>query len=402
MKVVECQIPESSREKFIEFANKFGVDPYKDPSYYMKVMEGKLEEVFPSEVLETLKEMGKSGDPSVILIKGMPIDREVPDADTVAERSDKKTKVSEKAAFGVASLMGYKLESNPKEQGGKPIHNIAPVKGLENTTSSKGRDPFYLHTENPFEQSPPEFLMLIGLEADSSTKTTYFFLEGFIESFPEEIVEAMKKPEFEIRSGAGFDEIEKGNFSLITQEESGRLRLRLYQVMERIRPLTSEAEVALNYISERFSQVEADGEINGISIQRGEALIFNNGWGLDKIRGVMHGRGGYIENPNRWLQRGFLKRQDEQDIDNIAEGYYRAVSDVINDKRFNPREASSLLRKVMVESQDVKKFLEENPSASVDKATAYSYSEKSKTSKDQSWLKRITKESADASRNNSR
>ena len=86
---------------------------------------------------------------------------------------------------------------------------------------------------------------------------------------------------------------------------------------------------------------------------------------------------------------------------NIAEGYYRAVSDVINDKRFNLRETSSLLRKVMVESQDVKKFLEENPSASVDKATAYSYSEKSKTSKDQSWLKRITKESADASRNNS-
>ncbi len=306
----------------------------------MKVMEGKIEEVFPKEVVDSLKEMGKTGDPSVILIKGMPIDREIPEADTVSERSDKKTKVSEKAIFGVASLMGYKLESNPKEQSGKPIHNIAPVKGFENTTSSKGRDPFYLHTENPFEQSPPEFLMLVGLEADPSAKTTYFFLEGFIESFPEEIIEAMKKEEFEIRSGAGFDEVEKGNFSLITEESSGRLRLRLYQSMERIRPLTPEAENALNYISEKFNKVEIDGEINGISLQRGEALIFNNGWGLDKIRGIMHGRGGYIENPNRWLQRGFLKKPNEQDIDNIAEGYYRSVSDVINDKSFSIKEAA--------------------------------------------------------------
>ena len=134
MKIVEHQIPESLQEKFTQFADKFGVDPYRDPSYYMKVMEGKIEEVFPKEVVDSLKEMGKTGDPSVILIKGMPIDKEIPEADTVSERSDKKTKVSEKAIFGVASLMGYKLESNPKEQSGKPIHNIAPVKGFENTT----------------------------------------------------------------------------------------------------------------------------------------------------------------------------------------------------------------------------------------------------------------------------
>ena len=286
-----------------------------------------------------------------------------------------------------------------KNKGGKPIHNIAPVRGFENTTSSKGKDPFYLHTENPFEQNPPEFLMLFGLEADPSAKTTYFFLEGFIESLPEEIIEAMKKKEFEIRSGAGFDEVEKGNFSLITEEESGRLRLRLYQSMERIRPLTPEAEKALNYISERFSQVEIDGEINGISIQRGEALIFNNGWGLDKIKGIMHGRGGYIKNPNRWLQRGFLKKQDEQDIENVAQGYYKSVSDIINDENFSIKEAASALRGAMLQSQEVQDFLKKHPTASIEKATAYSHGEQSKSSKDQSWLKRITKESAHNSQN---
>jgi len=119
MKIVEYQIPKSSQEKFVQFADKFGADPYRDPSYYMKIMQSKLEEVFPQEVLDSLKEMGKTGDPSVILIKGMPIDREIPDAETVYERSDKKTKVSEEVMLGIASLMGYKLESNPKEQGGE-------------------------------------------------------------------------------------------------------------------------------------------------------------------------------------------------------------------------------------------------------------------------------------------
>lgn len=288
-----------------------------------------------------------------------------------------------------------------RSRGGAVIHNIAPVKGYENTTSSKGRDPFYLHTENPFEQSPPEFLMLVGLEADSCAKTTYFFLEGFIESFPNEIIEAMKKPEFEIKSGAGFDEVEKGNFSLITKEESGRLRLRLYQNMERIRPLSVEAEMALNYISKRFDQIENDKEINGISIQRGEALIFNNGWGLDKLRGVMHGRGGYIENPNRWLQRAFLKKQNKEDVENIAEGYYKSVSDIINDSKFSIKEAASILREIMLKSKDVQNFLEKNPTASIAKATAYSYGQYSESSKDKSWLKRITQESVQNSQINS-
>lgn len=118
MKVIEYEISKPSQEKFIEFANKFQLDPYKNPSYYMKIMEGKLDEIFPIELLGTLKEMGRSGDPSLILIKGMPIDPVIPNSDTVLERSNKKLKVSEKAIFGVASLMGYKLESNPKEQGG--------------------------------------------------------------------------------------------------------------------------------------------------------------------------------------------------------------------------------------------------------------------------------------------
>ena len=106
MKIIEYQIPESNKSQFNEFANKFAVDPYKDQSYYLKVMEGKVEEIFPQDLQKILKEMGKSGDPSIILIKGMPIDEVIPEKETVEQRSEAKTKVSEKLMFGTVSFNG--------------------------------------------------------------------------------------------------------------------------------------------------------------------------------------------------------------------------------------------------------------------------------------------------------
>jgi alpha-ketoglutarate-dependent taurine dioxygenase len=214
--------------------------------------------------------------------------------------------------------------SNPKEQGGRPIHDVSPVKSHENTKSSKGRDPFYLHIENPFEQNPPDFLMLVGLEGDETAKTSLFFVDGFIKKLPEWVVEGMKKPEFEIRSGEGFDKEEKGVFPLIeTEKETGRQRLRTYQKDERITGLTTQAEKVLSYVTEAFKDVEKTDGYIAVGLQPSEAIIFNNGWGLDKVAGVMHGREGRISNQNRWLQRGFLHRQTDEDKGNIAEGYFQ-------------------------------------------------------------------------------
>ena len=57
MKIIEYQIPESNKSQFNEFANKFVADPYKDQSYYLKVMEGKVEEIFPQDLQKILKEI---------------------------------------------------------------------------------------------------------------------------------------------------------------------------------------------------------------------------------------------------------------------------------------------------------------------------------------------------------
>lgn len=128
-----------------------------------------------------------------------------------------------------------------------------------------------------------------------------FFVNGFIKKLPEWVTETIKKPEFEIRSGAGFDEEEKGVFPLIDQDKkTGRQRLRIYQKDERIKPLSLKAEKALNYITEAFKDVEKTD-------------------------------------------------------DYIADGYFHSVSNAVNDTdNFSVKDAASILRKAMLESNGCK------------------------------------------------
>ncbi|MDA0967324.1 MAG: TauD/TfdA family dioxygenase [Proteobacteria bacterium] len=394
-KLKEFTLPEEVRGKFDSFVKKLSSDPYSNPTKKMQIMSDKLECLFPQELLATLKNMGKTGEPGAIIIKNFPIDKEVPRAETVAMRSQQKGLASENAMLGTVALMGYKLESNPKEQEGRPVHNVAPVKSHENTKSSKGRDPFYLHIENPFEKSPPDFLMLVGLEGDKTAKTSLFFVDGFIKKLPNWVVEGMKKPEFEIRSGEGFDKEEKGIFPLIKiDEETGRQRLRTYQKDERITPLTDEAKKVLSYVTESFKDVEKTDDYLAVGLQPGEAIIFNNGWGLDKVTGVMHGREGRISNQNRWLQRGFLHQQTEKDRLNIADGYFQSVSQVIADTdNFSIKNAALFLRKAMLETNSCKEYKEKHPDASDAQVSLYGL--KADNNSKQSWLARVTKESVE-------
>ncbi len=304
--VCKIQISTEIREEFEEFAALTSIDPYENPQISMQMMGEKLRTILPQQIIETLLSMGESGDPSLIVLTGLPIDRIILRDYDIKERVRVKGKISEHLILGIADVMNCEAKANPKEQNGSIIHNVAPVKGFEATRSSKGIDPFYLHTENPFEQSPPDFLILYCLEGDTNAKTTYFPVQNFIETLPKWVQKAMQKPEFYICSGKGLDQIEEGVFSLITCEgRGGKLRLRLYQDMERIRATTEGAVMALDYIALAAQHMTPQK----ISLNPGEMVIINNGWGIDRISGVMHGRDGYIENIYRWLQRAFLVRK---------------------------------------------------------------------------------------------
>jgi hypothetical protein len=307
------QIPLSAKEEFEIFVSQSTNDPYEQPSLTMEIMGNKLKSLLPQDIKDALRNMGRNGNPSAIILKGLPIDSYIPNHENIKERVNQKTRVSENVILGITNVMDCEARPNPKEQEGRIIHNVAPLKQFENTRSSRGKEPLYLHTEETFEDFPPDFLMLYSLVADPKAQTTYCFVEDFLYLFPYEIIEEMKKLQFEIKSNEGaLDQPTYGTYSLIKEEEvteaGTKLRLRLKGNMEDFKPLTSQAKKVIDYVNNFFLDIKPEG----VSLNSGEALIFNNGWGINKVSGIMHGRGGFIENPNRWLQRAFIYRKQSQ------------------------------------------------------------------------------------------
>lgn len=313
--ILTLQIPSSVKDEFEAFlqAQSNEIDVYKDFTSVMQASGGELQRLLPLDVQEILKEMGRTGNPGIVHIKGLPIDSHIPLEGSILDKVAAKGKVSESLMLGLAYVMGCEARPNPNEQGGRIIHNVAPVKGFEKTPSSRGKEPLYLHTEEAFEDFPPDFLMLYGLVGDPKAGTAYHFIDDFLGSFPQHIVEEMKKPQFKIKSNSGgLDQPTEGTYSLITtethEEQGDKLRLRLYGNMEDVTPLTDKAKEVVNYVNHFFKSVHP----RSISLNPGEAIIFNNGWGINKVSGIMHGRAGAIQNPYRWLQRAFLFQKNSK------------------------------------------------------------------------------------------
>jgi len=372
MPVQTFHIDSSKTKNFIQFVEKLYISPYKNPGLYMKLVEKEFQNIFPENLVSTLKDMAKTGEPSLIVIKEMPIDSIIPKAESLEERKNKKKYVSEASILGITSLMECKLDSSKQEQNGNIIHDVSPIKGHENKISSKGKEPFYLHTESTYHDNPPDFLMLLGLEGDPTAKTSYFFINDIIERIPQDIIEKLMKPEFEIHSGHGLDRHESIIKPLISYDENTKLyRIRLFQNDDRqnnddrIQPLTNDAKQALLYLKKIFSHQDFSMEkIQGICLDAGDAIIFNNGWGINKISGIMHGRAGHINNPSRWLQRGFLFHLTPEDKIKLSDDYYRALSMVIQQRRFSLKESSRALKLAMLDSADAKAYKTANPTAS--------------------------------------
>lgn len=296
--------------KIAEFVQTLNLNPYLRSAAVGRKMATLFATHLPPETVHLLKQMGHVGEPDIVHIKNFPIDTDIPSGKTAQERCAKKGYVSEYAMLGIVKLMGYRFYTLPTQQNGSVINNVSPVKGAYDTFSSKGRVPFFLHTDGAHQAHPPSFLMLVGLEGDRTSQTSYLHIGKLLEGLPQWVEEGMKKPHFRIRSGDGFDGREEGAFALISQDlrfRDKRMRLRIRQNMERVVPMTEEAGRVLAYFEARFAHLEAEGKhIHAVSLQRGDALIFNNGWGIDHIKGVMHGRSGYVSNLNRWLQRGLF------------------------------------------------------------------------------------------------
>lgn len=317
--IINCTLHHTEEHQdFVNTANTLPYHPYsvEDNLVRSSILVPYLTKILPEELVETLKEVSVTYSPSVIIIRGLPHDSEIPrfEANLITDRGiradAKLTKVSESIIHALANLMGCYVESTPTEHQGRTIHNIIPISGEEESRSSIGKVNLDFHIDGFYASKAPDFIILFGLEpdfpGDNIAATSYLFINHLLSTFDPEIIEEMKKPQFKyISSNPSIQSAIEETFPLI-QQEGARIRFRFFGQDNGMFGMNQAAERVISYVKDKLQQ---ETHIGGVVLQPGDALIINNGWGLSNPEGVMHGRTGYVSNPCRWMQRGYLYRK---------------------------------------------------------------------------------------------
>tara|TARA_B000000565_G_C23782175_1_gene376378 strand:+ start:2102 stop:3223 length:1122 start_codon:yes stop_codon:yes gene_type:complete len=267
------------------------------------------------DAVRLLREKSKNFDFDSIIIKNLPHDDYTPSfkAKKLSDRSDaKNTKVSEYAILGLASLMGYYVSSLKEEHEGRIIHNISPVEDSKKSKSSIGSVQFNYHTDDSYASFFPKMFILMGIEPDfeSGSKTSILPIADILREMPLKELAELKKPQYWIRSNESVEGTVDHICCIIEEETTSenqkifRFRFIYDEDSERIVGINEKANQALKVLNSIIKRLEKSAM--KFNLQKGEAIILNNGIGLDNPGGLLHGRIGTIKNPTRFLQRGKL------------------------------------------------------------------------------------------------
>lgn len=389
---------------FLRMALKQGIDQkiYNDPFFFMKALKLELANALDPELLEILHDMDRNQGPGIVHLIGLPEEPFVPNDETALLRCKQKTRVTESLILATAALLNCYLYSKETEQNGAIIHNVSPVAGKENVISSVGKDPFYYHTEIAYSNEVPKFLMLVCLESDPSAKTSYMYIKDILAGIPENIKQTMRKAIFKINAVVGYDSDSTISPLLSINPTTSEETFRFYQNVSRIEVASDdefeqrEALDCLKFLTEHASRVfPAPGSEPSVGLQKGEGLLFNNGRGYpDKHHGVMHGRVGGIENPSRWLQRGYFFDVTPAIQEKVHAGYFRFLTNTLSKRKNDSFEiAVTCLKTAISNTPDYQRCKNENPEYT--QSQLFFHAIKPRRAPEEgrnSWLKRIAEE----------
>jgi Ala-tRNA(Pro) deacylase len=365
---------------------------YYLPLLYMKALKLEMAKAVD---LDTLQNIANGDAAGLYHFLDFPQDTCLPSDETALKRSENKTRLSEAIILAIAALMNCQLLSRASEQDGLIFHNISPVKGCDHIVSSIGKDPFYYHTEVAYSQKVPKFLMLYCLESDleDGAKTSYFPIQTILNCIPEDMKETMRKPIFRISAVPGYES--NAIVAPLLEREGAQLEFfRFYQHIDRIEaaPRSEKEAVEVNnclhFLKNQAPNIfPPSGEEPAIGLQKGEALLINNGWRqIDgEHNGYMHGRVGTIKNPNRWLQRGYFFSTTSQVEQNINLGYRLFLKMAL--KKFPLLLAANCLKTAIESTPAYRRLSSEHPTYPKSKLLFYSI--KPDTNKTGSWLSHL-------------
>ncbi len=257
------------------------------------------------------------GAESLLLLHNVPIDRNIPLANIgdIETRCVQKGRVSEIMLLAFSHLTGVEVRSNPKEQQGKLVHNVAPHPGYEESKSSIGLEPLAHHTESPQEDNPPDVLMLLGLHGDPQAKTAFVPVHTILNELSPEIKALLQEPLYEIHSGASY----MGKTTTSLRPIIADNHLFYIADHERVIPQNEPARNAIADLNDAITTAQNRMGV-ALALTAGDLVIFNNG---SLANGVMHARVGRIEDESRWLQRVLAYDPDIRVPDQVIEKLHK-------------------------------------------------------------------------------
>lgn len=246
----------------------------------------------PATVAQALRGFFSPAGPDAVWIENLPVDLDLPPAPTHGRRPLSKSAVSEAVIVGLierhAAILSY---SN--EKCGAPIHEIAPVAGLEHVPSSAGRVRFACHTDVAFlaPRFCPRGLMLLGLRNQTAAPTSILPLDRILEAAQPALVRSLAKPIFRHPAPSSFGLAVAATSPILWTDEAGTARIAVQS--HAVQPTNEEARSAIAEFRALLERLEPEQVV----LMPGTALLFKN----DR---VLHGRDAF--SGERWLQRAYF------------------------------------------------------------------------------------------------
>lgn len=291
------RLPEPARTEWTQRAVALRYPDYRDLEAWLQFRNqaaALARQLLPPQIEQALCDFFQPAGGPVLVIDNLPVDPQLPPIPQDGVRPAGKQAVSEAV---IAGLLAGRAEilAFVNEKGGSPIHEIAPIPGLEGVQSNAGRVRFGYHSDNAF--LPPQFrqrgILLYGL-CNQNTATTVITAEQIFEAAPPELAAALARPAYRHACPASYS-FEQPAFSapypILYRDAAGIARVSA--ASSRIEPLDAAAAAALAQFRALLDMLEPARVV----VAPGTALLFKD----DR---VLHGRDGFTG--PRWLQRAYF------------------------------------------------------------------------------------------------
>ncbi len=281
------------------------VSPYDDLETFL-VHCRRAAARLPSWLLLDLQDFAtRPTAPGALLIRGLPVDPELPPTpDRDGRPFAKRTFVSEGSLLTIAQLIGVPMTQRG-EQGEQGVHQVAPQPGAEDQRSNAGSSTdFGLHVENAFSDFRPSHLALVCLRPDRTGRafTVLSDLRQALRRLDAETIRLLREPRYRIQAPDSFARglgrsVWTDPVALVTGPDDlpdGRVRA------FGVEPIDAAARLAYERL---LAALHHPDVVSGVRLDRGDLLLMANGKGP-------HGRTPFErfgDGQDRWLQRAYTR-----------------------------------------------------------------------------------------------